>query len=76
LDKFWTDFGQMSKTSNCPIAQHCSSDINNSDINNNVKNEIRIQRWNSVSTRVEDIRKYLEANKINLNNLIINKDED
>jgi hypothetical protein len=50
-----------------------SSDINDSSsgINDNAKNEICIQRWNSVGTRVEGIRKYLEANKINLNNLII-----
>jgi len=34
-------------------------------------NKIRVQKWNPVSTKVEGIRKYLEANKINLNNLII-----
>ena len=55
-----------------------SSDINDSSsgINDNAKNDelnmnnIRVQRWNPVSTGVEGIRKYLEANKINLNNLI------
>ncbi len=55
-----------------------SSDINDSSsgINDNAKNDelnmnnIRVQRWNPVNTRVEGIRKYLEANKINLNNLI------
>src|SRR3989475_677931 len=55
-----------------------SSDINDSSsgINDNAKNDelnmnnIRVQRWNPVSTRVKGIRKYLEANKINLNNLI------
>jgi hypothetical protein len=43
-----------------------SSDINDSSsgINDNANNKIRIQRWNPVSTRVEGIRKYLEANKI------------
>src|SRR6266498_685131 len=55
-----------------------SSDINDSSsgINDNAKNDeldmnnIRVQRWNPVSTRVEGICKYLEANKINLNYLI------
>ena len=54
-----------------------SSDINDSSsgINDNAKNDklnmnnIRVQRWNP-GTKVEGIRKYLEANKINLNNLI------
>ncbi len=62
----------------CSINDSNSSDINDSSsgINDNAKNDeldmnnIRVQRWNPVSTRVEGIRKYLEANKINLNNLI------
>lgn len=64
--------------SNDDIVNIVSSDINDSSsgINDNAKNDelninkIRVQRWNPVSTRVEGIRKYLEANKINLNNLI------
>ena len=64
--------------SNDDVVNIVSSDINNSSsgINDNAKNDelninkIRVQRWNPVSTRVEGIRKYLEANKINLNNLI------
>ena len=64
--------------SNDDVVNIVSSDINDSSsgINDNTKNDelninkIRVQRWNPVSTRVEGIRKYLEANKINLNNLI------
>src|ERR1700733_2890738 len=64
--------------SNDDVVNIVSSDINDSSsgINDNAKNDelninkIRVQRWNPVSTRVEGIRKYLEANKINLNNLI------
>jgi hypothetical protein len=64
--------------SNDDVVNIVSSDINDSSsgINDNAKNDelninkIRVQRWNPVSTKVEGIRKYLEANKINLNNLI------
>jgi hypothetical protein len=64
--------------SNDDVDNITSSDINDSSsgINDNAKNDefdinkIRVQKWNSVSTKVEGIRKYLEANKINLNNLI------
>ena len=64
--------------SNDDVDNITSSDINDSSsgINDNAKNDkfdinkIRVQRWNPVSTKVEGIRKYLEANKINLNNLI------
>ena len=54
--------------SNDDVVNIVSSDINENDELN--INKIRVQRWNPVSTRVEGIRKYLEANKINLNNLI------
>lgn len=59
--------------SNDDVVNIVSSDINDSSsgINDELNiNKIRVQRWNPVSTRVEGIRKYLEANKINLNNLI------
>lgn len=44
-----------------------NKDINMSSCDTN-SNTIRITRWTPVATKIEGIRKYLEANKININN--------
>jgi hypothetical protein len=64
-------------TIDCSYDSHDNvGDINNSssgDINNGSSGDtnIRIQRWNPISTRIEGIHNYLEANKINLITKII-----